>query len=660
MKRILAALLLPFAAGAAELPVRAVTLSNAGLMQVERAGRLGADEPATLTIPTGQVDDVLKSLLVLDAAGTVLGVSLPAQNLEEEAFRGLPLRPEDFQNRLTMLAALRGQSVELGGTTGLLLDVTEGENALRVMILSDRGLAQLMLREGDTLRLIDADLAARVARAAAALAASRSAESRRAEIRFSATAAREVALAYVTAAPLWKASFRLVLGETDGRLQGWAVVENRSGADWSGVRLSLVSGNPVAYAQALYTPILRARPEVPVRGAEVVRPQTDSAPRPMAMAAPSAPASGAMDAVGRGRGGAVAAAAPPLAALPAPLPLPQATAESTAGSVSYALPNPVSLRASETANLPFLDATLPAERVWWVQGLGVRHPLNAARIRNATGGTLPDGLVAVYAGGAFLGDAELRALNDGDTRLLAFAQDRDVALDSTRQTTSRTQRIGAVRGVVIVEGEEESTLSIAIAPRGGRGPLIIDMPRQQGWTPRFSVVAEGDFGLRHETRLDGVDTTLRLVSARPMLVETPLWDPGLGAPNVYTWRTVNVETERFRLPGGPGTLERLSELLARTGADVPGRPILAAIVRDMAELRRLLDLARGAVREATVADAALTRARAATDDRTGAERDEARRALNRASQVAERTAAAADTAWRVWLDAVQELLTRAG
>ena len=61
-----------------------------------------------------------------------------------------------------------------------------------------------------------------------------------------------------------------------------------------------------------------------------------------------------------------------------------------------------------------------------------------------------------------------------------------------------------------------------------------------------------------------------------------------------------------------------------------------------------------------VADTALTRARAATEDRTGAERDDARRALNRASQNAERTAAAADTAWRVWLDAVQELLTRAG
>ena len=659
LRLLLAALLLPLAAGATELPVRAVTLSNAGLMQIERAGQLPADASATLTIPTDQVDDVLRSLVVRDAGGTVLGVSLPAQDLAEEAFRGLPLRPDDFQSRLTMLAALRGQAVELGGTSGLLLDVTEAERALQVMILTERGLAQVMLREGDALRLTDPDLAARVARAAAALAASRSAETRRAEIRLLASAEREVSLAYVTAAPLWKTSFRLLLapgGEpADARLQGWAVVENRSGADWSGVRLSLVSGNPVAFRQALYTPIWRERPEMPVRGAEIIRPQADTRPVPSTAMAGMTMARGAMAAPSL-----TPSVTPSLAPAAPPASLPQALAESSAGRIAYTLPAPVSLRASETANLPFLDATLPAERLWWVQDSSARHPLNAVRIRNATGGTLPDGLVTIYAGEAFMGDAELRALGEGETRLLAFAQDRDVTIGSARATAARTQRIAAARGVVIVEGEEENTLSLVIAPRGRRGPLVVDVPRLAGWMPRFTVAAEGDFGLRHEARLDGADTTLRLAWVRPMRLETPLWDAGLGAPAAIAWRGTNLEAELRRLPGGPGTLERLSELLARTAAETPGRPILANIVRDMAEIRRLLDLARGAVREAVVADAALIRARAAGDDRTGAERDEARRALNRASQTAERTAATADTAWRVWLDAVQELLTRTG
>jgi len=651
MKRILAALLITLPAGAAELPVRAITLSNAGLMQVERAGRLEAWETATLTIPTAQVDDVLKSLLVRDPLGTVLGVSLPAQNFTEEAFRGLPLRPEDFATRLTMFSALRGQSVALGGAEGLLVDVTEGEAGLLVIILGERGLTQVTLREGDALRLNDAALAARVARAAAALAASRTAETRRAEIRFSADATREVALAYVTAAPLWKASFRLVMGDGGGRMQGWAVVENRSGADWEEVRLALVSGNPVAYAQALYTPILRARPVSPVRGAEVVTPQADRAPQPV-MAPP------AMAVMGRG---AMAAPAPAQAqAPPPPAPLAQAVAESSAGSVAFTLPSPVSLRASETANLPFLDAALPTEQLWWVQGTGARHPLNAARIRNTTGSTLPDGLVAVWAGPAFVGDAELRALNDGETRLLAYAQDRDVAISFSRTQNTRTTRISTARGVVLVEGEEELVWSMALAPRGGHGVVVVDMPRIAGWTQHFAVAAEGDFGLRHEARLEGQDVTWRFPYLRPARVETPVWDPGLGSPAVLGWRGLNIDIDSRRLPGGIGTLERLSELLARVAPETPGRPALAGLVTGMAELRRLLDLATGAIRESVAAEAALARARTAADDRTGSEREEARRQLNRASQNAERTGAAADSAWRVWLDAAQALLARMG
>ncbi|MFC7540928.1 DUF4139 domain-containing protein [Siccirubricoccus deserti] len=145
------------------------------------------------------------------------------------------------------------------------------------------------------MRLADAALAARIARAAEALAASRTADERLIEIRLrGAAAAREVGFTYVAGAPLWKPSWRLVLpaGEGEARLQGWAVVENRSGADWDEVRLSLVSGNPAAYRQALYAPIRITRPELPVRVAEQVTVTADTGrrpapPPPMAMAAPA-------------------------------------------------------------------------------------------------------------------------------------------------------------------------------------------------------------------------------------------------------------------------------------------------------------------------------------------------------------------------------------
>ena len=55
---------------------------------------------------------------------------------------------------------------------------------------------------------------------------------------------------------MWKATYRLILGEEDKppMIQGWAVVDNTQDEDWENVRLSLVSGLPVSFVHDLYTP----------------------------------------------------------------------------------------------------------------------------------------------------------------------------------------------------------------------------------------------------------------------------------------------------------------------------------------------------------------------------------------------------------------------
>src|SRR4029450_5073140 len=58
-------------------------------------------------------------------------------------------------------------------------------------------------------------------------------------------------------------------------LQGWATVENMSGQDWKDVELTLVSGRPVAFHQALYDAYYLKRPEVPVEVAGRLMPSID-------------------------------------------------------------------------------------------------------------------------------------------------------------------------------------------------------------------------------------------------------------------------------------------------------------------------------------------------------------------------------------------------
>ncbi len=160
--------------------------------------------------------------------------------------------------------------------------------------------------------------------------------------------------------------------------------------------------------------------------------------------------------------------------------------------------------------------------------------------------------------------------------------------------------------------------------------------------------------------LEGAQVTLRLPFERAMRQEVPLWDQGLGEPVLLRWQQFDIEQNLRRLPGGPGTLERLQEILGRTAAGTPGRDELAGIVQAMTELRRLLDEARLRARAYRSADQALQRARQAAEDRTGPEQQEARRRLNVASREAEQAGTAADQAWEAWQRAVIALLQRGG
>jgi hypothetical protein len=58
-------------------------------------------------------------------------------------------------------------------------------------------------------------------------------------------------------------------------LQGWAIVDNTGGADWSDVELSLVAGAPQSFRQSISQPMYLRRPEVPLSEALLPTPQAD-------------------------------------------------------------------------------------------------------------------------------------------------------------------------------------------------------------------------------------------------------------------------------------------------------------------------------------------------------------------------------------------------
>lgn len=82
----------------------------------------------------------------------------------------------------------------------------------------------------------------------------------------------EVTVAYVVEAPVWRPTYRIVLGENRqaSLLQGWAVVQNLSGEDWTDVELTVTEGAPLTFRADLATPFTPYRPVVTDYG-EVVQ-----------------------------------------------------------------------------------------------------------------------------------------------------------------------------------------------------------------------------------------------------------------------------------------------------------------------------------------------------------------------------------------------------
>ncbi|HRI68422.1 MAG TPA: hypothetical protein PK156_29540, partial [Polyangium sp.] len=79
----------------------------------------------------------------------------------------------------------------------------------------------------------------------------------------------ELVVGYVAETPVWRPSYRLVIGkpgtggtEPTADLQAWGIVQNQSGEDWKGVKLTLVAGAPLAFQATLDKPVIPQRPFV--------------------------------------------------------------------------------------------------------------------------------------------------------------------------------------------------------------------------------------------------------------------------------------------------------------------------------------------------------------------------------------------------------------
>ncbi len=491
------------AAFAADLPVREVILYKSGVGYFARSGLLSAGESGRLDFRADEMNDVLKSLTLSDSSGApIRGLRYDSSEPLEKKLEDFPFAVPDGQPLSAFLDHLRGARIELKSPSetfaGAIVSARliaggekEPEREQLTLLLDSGDLRTLDLGAITSLHFADPKLQTQLKDYLAAVAQARSKDKRSVYIDSTDAHGREVSASYMIPQPVWKSSYRLLFHDTgEATLEGWAVVDNTTGDDWTNVKLAVVSGRPVSFISRLYEPfyvqrmtadVLNATAQAPIIYQGAVQQQMETQARP---------------GVGYGSGGGVGVAGGivggmvmknkkvPMAA-PAPPPAMSESVTVTSSGANqtdqinafqpdtealdlgdlfeYRFGNPVTIHKNESAMLPFLKQKIAARKLLiYSESYGL-NPMSAAELTNATGKTLDGGPITVFDGDSYAGEALMNTVKTGDKRLISYAVDLGTRVGTQDESdTARILEVHASRGIITTKNAVRETKTYTV------------------------------------------------------------------------------------------------------------------------------------------------------------------------------------------------------
>jgi len=498
-------------AQATDLPVKRVALHRSGVAYVEHRGVVDGDSTTTLRFDAEAVNDVLKSLVALDlGGGSIEAVGLDTKEPLERRLGAFGVDLRSKPSMAELLDQLRGEQIRLesainGRTTeGVILgvetrnseigDTDEVHQQAYINVVTDSGIQSIALDDLRIFELADPDLARELREALAALAGARNDRSASVDLRFTGDGRREVAIGYIHEAPVWKMSYRLVLPEGTGegpRLQGWAIVENTTDADWEDVIVSLVAGRPVGFTMDLHTPLFVSRPEMPVPFIAGVTPERYE--RAMKQVLDDRARFGnfvteSQAAVGGERAG---DSQPKFQTRRTPLQSAQTPAEVDAqgrgeeiGEVfQFTLESPLTVRRGRAAMAPLVSERVEGRRLSvFRESDGRKHPMRGLEITNSTDVALPAGPVTVFDASAYAGDALIDRVPEGGERLLTYAVDLDVTAAVDRVGSGSVLEVRIDDGMIVERrlSKRRTTYTFINEDRSRARTILLEHPKWGG------------------------------------------------------------------------------------------------------------------------------------------------------------------------------------
>jgi hypothetical protein len=514
--------------GAAKVPLKRVVMFSSGVSFYERNGEVEGNTTVDLRFNTGDINDLLKSMVLQDEGGGQ--ISSVSYGSKDPITRTLATFSIDLTSNPTLadlLDQVRGEKVEIQSTnavSGIILGVEKrrkevGEDktveVAYLNLLTDEGLRSIPLEGVGLIKLANPKLDAQLRQALMVLAMGNSKDKKSVELKFTGEGKRPVRVGYIQESPIWKTSYRLVLSDEKPLLQGWAIVENTTEEDWNDVGLTLVSGRPISFTMDLYQPLFIDRPEVKPELFASLRPRTydqdlaeseqefrEAAGGEMlqrkaaekqelaggsrarrAMAADRAPASAAVLQAERGHLARNIAEARSL--FDATQGVQSVAQGGDVGELfQYRIATPVTLARQKSAMLPIVNDSVTGEKVSiYNANVHAKHPLNGLKLKNTTDLHLMQGPITVFDDGAYAGDAQIQDLPPGSERLVSYAMDLDTEIaPSMEGVPEHLLSVRLIKGNLEAKRKLGRKQSYVIKTSGKKEKsVLIEYPIVQGW-----------------------------------------------------------------------------------------------------------------------------------------------------------------------------------
>ncbi len=548
----------PYATTGGALQLSKVVLYRNGVGYFERGGRVDGNL-LTIRVRKDQVNDLLKSLTVVErSGGRAVSISMPLDprawanaaiatlgpgsgSLAEvlDKLRGTPVtlrtRDDSVSGRVLIVEAIQsdGSPSPREGKT------EDGEQDYKVTLIDDERLHVVRLSKVVGITIHNDDISLQFKRSLDATAGEGMFQQVDVTIRLAGKSSHDLLVSYVVGAPMWKPTYRVVLpenGKGQALLQGWAVVDNTTGEDWTNVKLSLTSGAPIAFRYDLHTPrdVLRtdlssvgssrrARAAVGETGyADQPPPPPQSMPSPAPAPSPATESRyDRTDDAKVSRGGRAGASPKPskkLAPSPRVSSTPMApaadrdewggeqetavnaeelarsmTAQTQAANVSglsrYDLGERLTVPDGTSTMVAIINQKVAGEETFLYRPGGAgqgyeSNPYRVIRFKNSTPFALESGPISIYSGGSFVGEGISEPVSAGVPVTIPFAVESGLMVSSRMQSTGDEMRlVKIVRGVIEVETFARRTTAWEVKSqlaRTGETTLYVRHPKAGG------------------------------------------------------------------------------------------------------------------------------------------------------------------------------------